>query len=351
MSRNRNMLSDKARVILFWFTMGMLLVVAVVAVITILRSLGGASPAKAPLTIAPAEIQVCAGKQYQFTTDAEDGVQVTWESTGGTISESGLFAAGNAPGDYTITVSQHDSRQVTEAIVHVVACTPIPTHTPMPSPTPTTTAPTPEPTMPSSGDAQGDVGAYESGAPVEGVPAGVDIQAASVGADLRVDLQSTEGVPAELAGWAAEDEALLWISLYEPVPDPPDVYTDWIFALDLDGDVATGRPAGSARINPDLGTEVAIGVSYNPASGEFEPYFLVWDPAQDGWEEVPDVVRFYIGESRTLIGLALPLETLTQNVAQTAGVTLVPEAVKGRAAVLSYVGEQGVIDFYPNRPE
>jgi hypothetical protein len=38
-------------------------------------------------------------------------------------------------------------------------------------------------------------------------------------------------------------------------------------------------------------------------------------------------------------------------VAQITDVTLVPEAVKGRAAVLSYAGEQAVIDFYPDRPE
>jgi len=58
-----------------------------------------------------------------------------------------------------------------------------------------------------------------------------------------------------------------------------------------------------------------------------------------------------VDESRTLIGLALPLETLAQTVAQITDVTLVPEAVKGRAAVLSYAGEQAVIDFYPDLPE
>ena len=52
-----------------------------------------------------------------------------------------------------------------------------------------------------------------------------------------------------------------------------------------------------------------------------------------------------------MIGLALPLETLTQTVAQTTGTTLVAEAVRGRAAALSYVGEQTIVDFYPDRPE
>ncbi|MCK4472437.1 MAG: hypothetical protein KAW49_11715, partial [Anaerolineae bacterium] len=135
------------------------------------------------------------------------------------------------------------------------------------------------------------------------------------------------------------------------VPDPPEVYTEWLFALDLDGDTTTGRPVDSARINPDLGTEAAVGVYYDPAGEEYASYFLVWDPAQGDWAEGPEVIRFHVDESRTLIGLALPLETLAQTVAQITDVTLVPEAVKGRAAVLSYAGEQAVIDFYPDLPE
>lgn len=228
--------------------------------------------------------------------------------------------------------------------------TPELTETETPTPTPTV-KPTLEATPPSPADPRGDVGIYESGAPVEGVPAGVDIRAASVGADLRVVLQPTEGVPAELSGWATEDEVLLWISLYDPIPDPPTVFTDWVFVLDLDGDVATGRPAGEVRANPDLGYEAAIGISYNHASGKYEPYLLVWDPAQGLLVPKPDVPRYILNEAHTLIGLALPLETLTQSVAEVTDVTLVPEAVKGRAAVDSRAGGQRVIDFCPDRPD
>jgi len=228
--------------------------------------------------------------------------------------------------------------------------TPGPTGTEPPTPTPTT-KPTLEATVPSPADPRGDVGIYESGAPVEGVPAGVDIRDASVGTDLRVVLQPTEGVPAELSGWAAEDEVLLWISLYEPVPDPPTVFTDWVFMLDLDGDVATGRPAGEVRANPDLGYEAAIGVSYNDASGKYESYFLVWNPAQANLVPQSEEPRFTLSEARTLIGLALALETLTQSVAETTNVTTVPEDVKGRAAVQSRAGGQRVIDFCPDRPD
>ena len=217
------------------------------------------------------------------------------------------------------------------------------------TPTPTLT-PTPKAAVTRTVDRQGDVGTYASGAPAEAPPAGVDIRVASVGPDLQVVLQPTEGVPAELAGWAAEGEILLWIVLYDPIPDPPP-YTEWLFVLDLDGNVDTGRPRGVVRINPDLGYEAAIGVSYTPASGEYEPYFLVWDLERKSLVPGPDVPRFTIDESRTLVGLALSLETLEQTVTETTSVALVPEAVKGRAAVLSYAGEERVIDFYPDLPD
>jgi hypothetical protein len=165
-----------------------------------------------------------------------------------------------------------------------------------------------------------------------------------------MSLGPTAGAPEELAGWAAEGEALLWIKLHGPVPDPPP-YTDWLFVLDLDGDTATGRPAGAARINPDLGDEAVVGVLYNPADGDYAPYFLVWDRAQNAWVDGPEEVRFTLDESRTVLGLAVPLDLLTQTVAQTTGVAFSPEAVKGRAAVLSFVGEQTVVDFYPDRPQ
>jgi hypothetical protein len=345
------MLNDRTRVTLFWFTMGMIALVAVVAVITILRACGRTVSMEPAVTISATEISLCPGEQYQFTV--EDDVAVTWEATAGTISESGTFIAGDTPGDSTVIATRRGSRQAAEAMVHVVACTPAPTLAPSRTPTATplpTATPTTEPTIPPPADAQGDVGTYTSGAPVESFPAGVDIRAASVAPDLQVGLQPTAEVPAELVGWAAEGEVLLWITLYEPIPNPP-VYTDWLFALDLDGDVATGRPANAARINPDLGDEAVVGVIYDPASGEYAPYFLVWDTAGGSWTDGPDVVRFTLGESRTLVGLALPLETLTQTVAQTTGVTLVPEAVKGRAAVLSFVGEEAAVDFYPDRPD
>lgn len=225
-----------------------------------------------------------------------------------------------------------------------------PTATPTLLPSPTL-PPSPEPSLTPVFDLQGDVGVYGSGALVEGVPGGVDIRSANVDADLRLSLQSDERVPAELAQWASEGEVLLWLSFYDPIPDPPPVFTDWVFVLDVDGDAATGRPAGTAQINPDLGYEAAIGVSYNDTSDAYERYFLVWDPARSALVSTSDVPRFVVTESRALIGMALPLETVTQAVQETAGVAFVSERVRGRAAAQSRAAGQKVIDFYPDRPE
>jgi hypothetical protein len=235
----------------------------------------------------------------------------------------------------------------TPAPTETPALTPIPTTTPAPGPSPTS-PPSPTPSL----DPAGDISVYVNGNPVEQdrQPDGADIRTASVSADLRVVLQPAEGVPAELAGWATGDEILLWISVHDPVPDPPAAFIDWAFVLDLDGDVSTGRPAGAVRVNPDLGYEAAIGVSYDTASGEYEPYFLVWAPEESVLVLGPEAPRFTMNESRTLIGLALPLETLAKSVEQTTGVTVVPSEVKGRAAVVSVAGHQRVVDFYPDRP-
>ena len=350
MFNDQGMLSDRARGILFWFTISIIFIIAIIAIVTILRACSNViSQPELSLEISPSEINLCPAEQQQFTLAGSD-VEITWEATGGNISEDGLFTASDVIGDYTITAAGVDVRQEAEAIVHVVTCTPTPTSEPSPTPAPTNT-PTPEVTTAPPADPQGDVGAYSSGASVEGAPAGVDISAASIAPDLRVTLQPTTGVPAELAGWAGEDEVLLWITLYEPIPDPPAVYTNWLFVLDVDGDTATGRPTGSRRINPDLGDEAVIGISYDPSIESYETYFLVWDAAQESWASGPDEVRMFdLGASRTLIALALPLETFTQSVAQTSDVTFAAGAVKGRAAVDSYAGEQRVIDFYPALP-
>ena len=65
------MLDDKSRVILFWFTIGMIVVVVIVALFTLLRACGGPVE-EPPITINPAEISLCQGEQRQFTVEGID---------------------------------------------------------------------------------------------------------------------------------------------------------------------------------------------------------------------------------------------------------------------------------------
>lgn len=346
-------LNDRTRIILFWFTIALMLGVAILAAVTILRACGGlpirTSP---PPNITPPEVTLCPGDQQQFAV--ADDLDVTWGASGGTVNEEGVFTAGDSLGDYTVTAARVDSGQTAGAIVHIVACTPTPTATPRPTALPTATPTvTPEPTATPSDnpDPEGDIGAYETGSAVESPPAGLDISAASIGPNLQLDLQGEEDVPEELVDWTEEGETLFWMSLYDAVPDPPLVYTNWLFVLDVDDNTETGRPVGSRRINPDLGDEVAVGVSYNVNTEAYEPYCLVWDTENDQWVDGPEA-RYTFGESRNVVGLALSLEALEEAISQAGAASLAPEAATGRAAAESYLADgTRVIDFYPNLPE
>jgi hypothetical protein len=236
-----------------------------------------------------------------------------------------------------------------EAPVSVVPTAPPPTWTPAPTEAPPTEVPTPEPTTPAFAvDAQNDAVVYETGNPVEEIPDGIDIRIANIGADLAVALESPVEVPEALTGWATEDEVLLWVELYEPVPEEPTEKLEWFFALDMDGDTATGRPAGQRPINPDLGYEVAIALAYDPGTGAYSTYCLVW--AAGSWVAGP-AVRYTMDESGVLIGLAVPRAELVQSVTDNSGVTTVPDGVKGRVAAFSAAGAARIADFYPELPE
>jgi len=338
-------LTDRARGILFWFTIAMIALVAVIAIIVILRACTSViSPPDeaAALTIAPSEVSLCPGDQRQFTL--QEGGEAVWETTdpGGSVSQSGNYAAGTMPGDYIVKASRDGQEAM--AVVHVVDCTPTPTYIPTIAPTQTPVPPTASPAL----DPQGDVENYETEAPAAAVPAGVDIQSANVQLDdLHVVLQpAAEDVPEELAGWATEGEALVWLSLYEPIPDPPVVTTRWIFVLDLDGNVTTGRSQGTFKVDRGLGNEVVVLLTY--AAGAYDIEVWVWDNASGLLVDGPDGVRYKISDSRTLVALALPLDAFTQAVLQHSGVTVDLEAVKGRAAVDTFPADPRVIDYYPN---
>ncbi|MBN1976718.1 MAG: hypothetical protein JW918_04890 [Anaerolineae bacterium] len=236
-----------------------------------------------------------------------------------------------------------------ESPVSVMPTAPPPTWTPAPTEVPPTEEPTPEPTVPAFAvDAQGDAVVYETGNPVEEIPAGIDIRVASIGAGMAVALESPEEVPEALAGWASGDEVLLWVQLYESIPEEPAEKLEWFFALDMDGDTATGRPAGQRPINPDMGYEVAIALAYDPGTDAYSTYCLVW--AAGSWVAGPEV-RYTIDESGALIGLAISREGLVQSVADNSGVTTVPDGVRGRVAAFSAAGAERVADFYPELPE
>lgn len=257
----------------------------------------------------------------------------------------------------------------TETLSSLVTPSPTPIRTTAPSSTPiptsiptliSTTTPisTPVPALSSTSsptvDPLGDVGTYDTGAPVEHPPAGLDIRSASVASDLHVELEPIVETPPELFDWTKNDELLLWIAFHDPIPVSPTTNIDWLFALDLDGSVATGRPPNSVRINPDLGYEATIGVSYDRTADGYQSFFLVWDPVQGSLMHGPEMPRFGFYRERTLIGLALPLKVLAQTVQQTIGVTVIPEAVRGRAAAVSYEPDSDIpkeIDFYPGLPE
>ncbi len=341
------MLNDQLRRVLTWVTIGVVAVVVISGMVTLLLGLIGEDGDTPVPNILPADTTLCQGDTLRFQIEQAAG-DVEWAATGGQISADGLYTAGDLPGDYEVQAAGPVGERG-RAIVHIVACTPTPTATPTPTPTPiSTVAPTATPAP--SPDPQGDVAMYSGGAATAQTFAGIDMRNASIQPDGRVSFNTLE-LPPELAAWAAPDEVVLWIALYDAIPEAPPVYTEWVFVLDLDGNAATGRPAGSRPINPDLGDEVALAVFYDPALGSYDTYLLVWNAAQADWVNGPDVVRTYGNESRMLVGLGVPLETLRSEVARLSGVTVAAEAVRGRAATIAYAGagsETWVADFYPD---
>jgi len=341
----KGMLTDRARGILFWISMALIAIVAISAVLFIFRSCSQTlSPSRdAVLIISPSDTFMCTGDQRQFTVEGAEGT-VAWEASEGcSINQSGFFVASSAPGRCTVTASVRDARQEESVEVEVIACTP--TTTPLP-PTPAPTAtPTPGGVVLAPDDPQGDVRTAAGGVPAA-VPVGVDIRSASVASDLSVVLQpSAADVPEGLAGFAGEGDVLVWIQLYEALPAVSTADIDWIFALDLDGSATSGRPAGSSQTGIDAGLwDDAVLALDGDASG-YSTYFLYWDAGSNVYQVGANEVRYRIDDSRTLIGLAIPYDTLARSVA----LTIVPGAAKGRAGAVVY--SQGVVDMVDLHPE
>ena len=85
------------------------------------------------VTPATTSLQVGATQQFQATGIMSDGTTtsptVNWSATGGTISSSGLFTAGSAPGTYSVTATEPSSGRVGTASVTITAPPPPPTLT------------------------------------------------------------------------------------------------------------------------------------------------------------------------------------------------------------------------------
>jgi len=340
------MLGERTQAILSWITILVVVTLVVSAMASILNILIRTERESSSLEIHPAEVTLCPGEQVLFTTESplEGG---EWAATGGTITADGHYIAGELPGNYEVRLAGPEGAQG-RAVVHVVLCTPTPLLLPTPTTTPAPTS-TPPPTPIAAADSQGDLVTYTGGAVAAQPPPGVDIRNASVAADRHVELATAQELPGQLAQWAQQGETILWIALYEPIPEVPPAYTEWLFVLDVDGNTSTGRPAGSRPINPDLGDEVAVAMFYDPTTETFDTYLLIWDPEMEDWQRA-EGTRHSISEDRMLVGLALPLEALQQQVAEISGVTLVPDAVLGRAGAVAYIDPEAVLDFYPERP-
>jgi hypothetical protein len=233
----------------------------------------------------------------------------------------------------------------------LVPTTPPPTWTPEPTEAPPSPTDPPVPTdTPVPADAQGDVVTYDDALDsVEEYPAGIDILVASIGPDSSVPFDAAKDVPDALADWSTDDELLLWVELQEALPDLPEDKLEWVFILDVDGDTETGRPAGARPVNPDLGYEAAVSLSYSPDNEQYVTYYAVWNAETGGWITSSEV-RYFVDDSGTLIGLAVSRQALTEAIAEASGTTVVPGSVLGRVAALAGQGAERVADFYPDLP-
>jgi hypothetical protein len=92
------------------------------------------------LVVTPTTASVAAGETQQLTATGTDQFQqpmsrlpaLTWSTTGGRVSSTGLFTAGTTAGRFTVTV--RSGNLTAQATLTVTAATPTPTPTPTPSP-------------------------------------------------------------------------------------------------------------------------------------------------------------------------------------------------------------------------
>jgi hypothetical protein len=350
-----------------------ILATALIAV-NLLFSQGFGLPAT--FQILPGEVTLHPGQGWQFQAVAGNRLMpgVKWTATGGIIGAEGFYTAPDIPGDYQVIAQHPNSDYRTAATVHVVtgenattepnlvepAEPTQPTMAPTalsPSLTPMPPSPTPVPTQPSTFalpaylDDSGDLVDFDTLAPIEFAPPGSDIRLACFDEARQLVRTIPVEVAAEVGDWDTEGSLILWIAFYEPVPTVPDMERYWLFALDTDRNIATGRPMDDGKVNPDIGVEVTIGVHSNPAAGiELAPYMFVWNAGLKNSEPRTMDIEVRLSTTRDALFIRVPTELLADTIRTLSEVEPNWDQTVGRALAMATTSEGTVADFAPERP-
>jgi hypothetical protein len=362
-----------------------LLAVFVIAFVLVNLLLSQGIGLPATFLVLPSEVTLHPGDGWQFRAVAGDRVipGAKWTATGGDIGPEGFYVAPDTPGDYQIIAQHPNSDYRAAATVHVVgtedapaepslsptesatpvqpttASTAASTTTPIrptqaeSTPVPPTTAPTrtssPSPSI--FFDDVDDLVSFDTLESVTIAPPGTDIRAACFNGGRQMMRTIPGELASEISDWNTEENLVLWLTFHEPVPTALDMERFWIFALDTDGDTATGRPVGEGIINPDIGVEATIGVHSDPAAGiELAPYIMVWNARLVTLESQTLDLEARLSAARDALFIRVPAGPLTETIRTLSGVEPNWGQTIGRALATAATSEGTVADFAPERP-
>lgn len=277
------------------------------------------------------------------------GVGVAVMAGGGDLSLPAMLAEMTATLPPTLTASPTSTARPTSTSRPTATPTSTATPTPLPTATPSVT---PTPVSAAATDGVEDLFDYRTLAPVTYTVSSADIRAASFDGAGRWTASAPPAVTSRLSAYTEGETLSLWVSLQAPIPLTVTRPAYWLFALDTDAELTTGRPVGDGAINPDMGAELTAGVYCDPANGiQFEPYLLVWDVATGGmarYDVTADVA--FTSDRRTLI-LILPRAALADALVERAQVEPQWDRVVGRAAAMTSADSGMIIDFCPDLPQ
>jgi len=366
-----------------WIAWAFVLIVIVTAVllVTVYLIPARVGPPEA-FQVSPAEITLCLAQARQFRAVHEgrsvDGM--VWQATDGAIGPEGFFVAPQAPGDHQVSACHPRTGRCVGAVVHVIQCTtettpdstpastplpptetqapapPPPTQTPppptpVPAPTSPAQPPTPTPTSAALRDESNDLVNSNTLEPAIETPLGSDIETACFDGGLHIVREMEENLSAEIGDWDAAGNLILWMKLYEPIPEVSEQRRYWIFALDTDNNAATGRPVGDGVINPDIGVEITIGVQSDPARGiAFEPYMYIWNAQLNDSERRTSDLETRLSSKRDVIFIRVPEDLIAELVRGYSQTEPQWNAIAGRAAALVETSEEIAVDFLPELP-